>query len=271
MLEKASIAIVDFNQCLLINKNYIEAYYYRGLAHHKQRNLTFSYEDLLYYKQNNPTQKQVLIQLMNLSEEMEEINQSIQFATEYLSLDPKSIDVLKKRALYYSNLNQYQKAIVDLDECIKINSNDTNTWIMKGNIYFDASDFLKAIEAYNIVLLQYPENLNVLEHKADALLSNRNYDEAIKTYRSLLILKTSDNNYLFNIGFSYLQLENYKEAIIFFNKVIENNPENIANALTLRGAAYQNLNLKLEACADWKKAVSIGFKDAQKYLDNYCN
>jgi len=40
--------------------------------------------------------------------------------------------------------------------------------------------------------------------------------------------------------------------------------------LTLRGVAYNNLQMKTEACNDWQKAYAIGYKEAATYQNNYC-
>ena len=64
-------------------------------------------------------------------------------------------------------------------------------------------------------------------------------------------------------------MENYATAIEDFNKSIELNP-NYGLAYSRRGSAKFNLNNKTGACADWNKAVELGYDKAQSLIDENC-
>jgi tetratricopeptide (TPR) repeat protein len=129
---------------------------------------------------------------------------------------------------------------------------------MKGDIYFDAGEYSQAIDAYNLVLMSFPNHLDALVNRADAYVSKGLYTEAINDFKKLLIVKSYDVNYLYNLGFCYLQIMDYHSSVEYFSKALEHSNEQIANILTLRGVALQNLNLNKEACFDWKQSQSHG-------------
>jgi glycosyltransferase involved in cell wall biosynthesis len=179
-------------------------------------------------------------------------------------------ETLKSRALVYAELNSIELAIADLDICLRPDANDTSIWMSKGNIFYDAQRFSEAIDAYNVILLLYPENKSALYNRADAYTSLKRYDEAIRDYQILSSKDKYNSEYYFNIGFCYLQQGKNQESILSFGKALDTDYSNLGLLLMLRGVAYNNLKLQGEACSDWQKAVELGYKDAQKYRIDFC-
>lgn len=270
MLHKPSIALVDFNQYLSMESIISDAYLHRGLAHQSLKNYTFAHEDFLIYKKINPENKEVLKYLVYLMDEMQEPDFGIQYCSELIDKEPHNIEFLKKRALLYLLLDSVSLSINDINQCIAHNINDTNAWMMKGNIYFDAGEYTQAIDAYNLVLMSFPDHLAALVSRADAFVSKGLYTEAIKDFKNLLVFKSYDVDFLYNLGFCYLQIKEYQLSVDYFSKALEHSNEQIANVLTFRGVALFNLNLNKEACFDWNKALAMGYKEAEKYIINYC-
>ncbi|MEX0595846.1 MAG: tetratricopeptide repeat protein, partial [Candidatus Paceibacterota bacterium] len=270
MLQKPSIALVDFNKYLSLESKISEAYLHRGLAHQSLKNYPFAHEDFLLYKQLNPQNKEVLKYLIYLMDEMQETDYGIQYCSELIEKEPRNIEFLKKRALLYLKNDSLSLSIKDINKCIEFNSSDTNAWMMKGNIFYDAGEYSQAIDAYNLVLMSFPDHHSALVNRADAYVSMALYIEAIKDYKNLLVFKSYDVDYLYNLGFCYLQIKDYQSSVDYFSKALEHSNEQIANILTFRGVALYNLNLNKEACFDWSKAKAMGYKEAEKYIINYC-
>jgi tetratricopeptide (TPR) repeat protein len=270
MLQKPNIALVDFNQCILLNANKNEAYLYRAICHHALKNYTFAEGDYLIYKQSQTNTIEVLKSLIQLMEEMQDYAKAAEYCTEFISQDPNNVTVIKKRALYYLAIDSINLSIKDIDKAIQINKFDTSAWMMKGNIYYDASMFMKAIDAYNVVLLYEPSNLLALLNRADAFMSLQLFEESIRDLRSINMLDPSNTAIYYDLGFCYLQTGQNEKSIFYLTKSLDFEKENLGNILTLRGVAYLNQKMNQEACSDWKKAENIGFKDATKYILNYC-
>lgn len=271
MLKKANIALVDFNQALLLDQNLYEAYYNRGLAHQALSNYTFAEADFLLYKEKVTNDHNVIRNLALLMEEMLDYTSAIKYYTEFLDLHPEDKEIRKARALAYAESNLLQEAVNDLDICLKPDANDTAIWMCKGNIYYDFQEFDKAIDAYNVILLIHPSCINALYNRADAYLAARRYEEAIRDYQFLSLLDIGNPEYYFNLGFCYLQLNKNNEAIIAFGKSLDTNYKNTGLLLTLRGVAYNNMHKLAEACSDWQNAINSGYVEAMNYKKNYCS
>lgn len=270
MLQKPNIALVDFNQCIALNANKNEAYLYRAICHHALKNYTFAEGDYLIYKQSQSNTMDVLKNLIQLMEEMQDYTKAAEYCSEYINQDPNNVAIIKKRALYYLAIDSIDLSIKDIDKAIQINKYDTAAWMMKGNIYFDASMFRKAIDAYNVVLLYEPSNLLALLNRADAYMSLQQFEESIRDLRSINMLDPANTAIYYDLGFCYLQTGQNEKSIFYFTKSLDFEKENLGNILTLRGVAYLNQKMNQEACSDWRKASNLGFADANKYLLNYC-
>jgi tetratricopeptide (TPR) repeat protein len=267
--QKPNVALVDLNQALKLDSNITEAYLNRGIAHHSLHNYTFAEADLLIYLRRQSTDLKAYYNLAVLYEDMDDYKQAIKFYTRYLNLSP-DLNIRQLRAMAYANIDSIGLAIKDLDICLQPNANDTSLWMCKGNVYYDANMNREAIDAYNVILLLYPKHTEALYNRADAYCNLGQFDKALFDYQTLSANDLKEADYYFNIAFCQIQLKDNQNAILNLNKAIEYEFHDFGLLLTLRGIAYINMNLKDEACSDWKHALQIGYKEAEKYVNEVC-
>jgi tetratricopeptide (TPR) repeat protein len=269
MLKKPGVAVVDFNRTLLLDSTLSETYFNRALAHQALKNYTFSEGDFITYLKFNPRDEKAWLNLAFLHEEMEDYITAVNDYGNCLKIKPRSAEVLKYRALAYAEIDSVQKAIADYNACYSLNPSDSSLWLLKGNVYYDALMYKEAIEQYNLALLN-GGSTEALVNRADAYTASGQFENAIMDYQQLSLKDKRNPDYYFNTGFCFLQLNQPDNAIASFAKAIDNDYENLGQLLTFRGVAYNNLQMKTEACADWQKAYSMGYKEAAKYQNNYC-
>lgn len=270
LLKKPNIALVDFNQALRLDSGLYESYYNRGLAQQALNNYTFAEADFLLYHARVPSDVKVLRNLARLMEDMLDYPAAIRYYTEYLNQKPGDVTLRKSRALAFASIDSTDAAVRDLNICLKPSANDTGIWLCKGNVYFDAMLYNQAIDAYNVVLLGNPEHRGALINRADAYTAAGRYEEAMRDYRSLSQKDRYNPEYHFNLGFCALQLNQNQEAVLNFGKALDTGYENIGQLLTLRGVAFNNMQLQAEACSDWLQALNAGYREAENYRKNYC-
>lgn len=280
MIQKPNIALVDLNMALRLDSGLYEAYYNRGLAQQALSNFTFSEADFLLYRQHVPADHKVLRNLALLMESMRDYPAAVSYYTEYLHNRPDYRDslntradcreILLARASALAEMDSVNAAVSDLNICLAANQSDTAVWMQKGNIYYDARRYAEAIDAYNVILLLFPDNKAALINRADAYTASERYEEALRDYQALSNSDRYNPEYYFNQGFCYVQLEKNQEAILSLGKAMDTEYPNLGLLLTLRGVAYNNLHMQQEACADWTKAIQAGYREADTYKRNYC-
>lgn len=125
---------------------------------------------------------------------------------------------------------------------------------------------LLLIQGYSILSAQ---DLNLFR-AAQAKRIAGQYEAAIIEYSKVI---ADSPNYAIAIaerGYCYSNLKLYDYALQDLNKAILKGFSDPLAYLN-RGWAKYNLGAKGEACIDWQMAEQLGYQNAQKLLNEYCN
>lgn len=101
----------------------------------------------------------------------------------------------------------------------------------------------------------------------------KDYKKAIDQYTNAINLNTNKEeksfylpNFFSQRAFCYVKENRYKEAAEDYTTALKIDPEDEL-VLINRGVCYQKMKDDKKAVADWEKAVSLGSKLGQEYLD----
>jgi len=217
----------------------------------------------------------------------------------------KSAITLTKRAYAYLLLKQYDLAIIDSKEAIRMIPKNFEACSILGIAYYEKKEyqdafttFQKACELnptnpepmiYNymaaIKFLQKDYKTALLYYDTVAgrdstfqdVFSNRgmmhhylgNYEDAIKNYTKAIALDSTNANAYNNKGGAELSIKDYASAVTDLDKAIKLNPD-YPNAYENRGKAKKELGDISGACTDWTKALSLGSKTSKDLIIKYC-
>ncbi len=131
----------------------------------------------------------------------------------------------------------YQFAIIEFKQALKINPKNAKNWQSLGNTYFFVSDFIEAIKSYNQSLEIEPENTSVLSSLGSSYSFLNKFDKAIITYLKLLEIEPQNKIFLSNLGSAYFQNKDYTKSIEINQKLLEIEPKN-SSILWKIGHAY---------------------------------
>jgi len=100
------------------------------------------------------------------------------------------------------------------------------------------------------------------------LVKDGDYVEALEFGKSLQEKFSDDSDYMFMMGSIYFILEDAKKAIVYFEKALELNPNDI-ETLTLKTNTHLSLQQKDEAIDCCKKIIELDSKnyEAQGLLE----
>jgi tetratricopeptide (TPR) repeat protein len=139
---------------------------------------------------------------------------------------------------------KYSEAIRFYELAIKANPKDYLHYLGIANVYVKTQEFSKIVT-----------NLN----KSISLNPGKSSGEKFALSSSYFIRGLAKHN-----------LNDLQGAIDDYTKCINLNPKD-SEAYNLRGYAFFNINGKQkEACADWKKSLSLGFMESSEPLNKHC-
>ncbi|MGZ5243957.1 MAG: tetratricopeptide repeat protein, partial [Bacteroidia bacterium] len=101
-----------------------------------------------------------------------------------------------------------------------------------------------------------------------AQYSQQKYDDCILSLNKVNTLQPGYLDTYFWLGLSHAAKNDFTNALKWFDKGIEQKP-NAGYLYFNRGIAKGRLN-RNDFCADFKKAVELGYTEAIKMVSNYC-
>jgi len=128
--------------------------------------------------------------------------------------------------------------------------------LKKANTYYYAKNYVKANELYDLILKEYPDDVNALYNKGLVLYDLGKLEEAIVWYDKALGIDPKHVYALNNKGAALDKLGKLEEAITWFDKALEINPKHVS-ALSNKGVALDKLGKHEEAITWFDKALEI--------------
>jgi lipoprotein NlpI len=141
----------------------------------------------------------------------------------------------------YDDKKQYDRAIQDYDQAIKLNPNYALAFLNRGNAYQNKDQYDRAIQDYdqaiklnpNYALAFYNRGL-AYDDKKQYDRAIQDYDQAIQDFDQAIKLDPNDAIAFYNRGNAYRNKGQYDRAIQDFDQAIKLDP-NHANAFLNRG------------------------------------
>ncbi|MEQ9359766.1 CHAT domain-containing tetratricopeptide repeat protein [Coleofasciculus chthonoplastes] len=177
-----------------------------------------------------------------------------------LQLEPQTHQDWRGRGLALYELKRYEEAIVSYDKAIEINSDYYYAWGNRGNALGKLGRYSEAIASFDKAIEINPDNYNARNGWGVALYELGKYEEAIASCDKAIEINPDYYYAWGNRGNALDNLGKYSEAIASCDKAIEINPDNY-NAWGNRGGALNNLGKYSEAIASYDKAIEINPDD----------
>jgi tetratricopeptide (TPR) repeat protein len=133
-------------------------------------------------------------------------------------------------------------------------------WLEKEKALWDGKQYTdpkKAIEYLNNAIKLEPNNAETYTKRGAAYINLGQYQQAIEDFNKAIGLKQDYPSAYNNRGAAYYSLGQYQQAIEDFNKAI-GLKQDYANAYNNRGTAYLSQGNKELGCRDAQKACALG-------------
>lgn len=191
-------AILSYDKSILINSDYEEARFARGVALYKNKN----YDSALI-----------------------DFNVCINF-------DSLNFDYYYHKALVYHDLGRFDNALLNYNKAIDLNNTNINPYLGKGILFMEHKDYNTAFDLFSQALTINPNNINILANRGYVLYQSGQYELSISDFnKCILIDSTMTISYKW-IGLAYNKLNNMTKSCEYLNKAIDLNDSEINEILT---------------------------------------
>lgn len=205
------------------------------------------------------------------------------------------------RGNYYREIGQYDKALADLNQAIKLKPTDYNLLNSRGRIYFTMNRFQEAYEDYTKAIQNKDDEGEFYVNRAAALAQLKRPQEAVadlnkglqlkpnflngyknrmlvhqelgmlqeslNDINSFIKLDPTENNMYYERARVLRMMKRDQEAMPDYNFAIQNDPNNTLFLLE-RSKAHAALGNKAAALADALKAQNLGGKVEPAYIQS---
>jgi lipoprotein NlpI len=184
-----------------------------------------------------------------------EYDRAIENYTEAIRLDPSYATAFVGRGNSYYDKKDFDRAIQDYTEAIKLKPNAA-VFNNRGNAYRAREDSERAFQDYNEAIHLDPNNALAFNNRGNAYRDRKDYERATKDYNRAIQLDPSYAVAFNNRGLLFSEEKNYDRAIQDYDQAIRLNPK-YAAAFYNRGIAYRSKGDSDRAIADYDQAIHL--------------
>jgi tetratricopeptide (TPR) repeat protein len=189
---------------------------------------------------------------------------SIDFAGYRPKLDRWHYDL----ALAYTDREEWESAIREYEEVIRLQPTAIRAWNNLGNIYTLREDYPRAAECYRQVILLRPDIAHSYNNLGSVLFRMDRLDEALQYFQTALRLRPDMAESHNNVGNVYFRKGEHERAVESYREALRFKPLNASIHFNLGKVRAKQGRLE-EAAAHYSKALRINpdHREARENLD----
>lgn len=183
------------------------------------------------------------------------------------NLEPNPLyHTLLNRGYAFEETGQYDHAIQDYDQVIRLKPNDAKALYNRGHAYYTQKLYDRAIQDFDQVIRLKPDDTFAFSARGAAYVRKDMYARAIEDFDQAIRLAPNDANSYAMRGSAYGLKAQYELAIQDLNRAIDLNPNEALNFLS-RGLIHKDKNKFDQAIQDFDQAIQLksGFAQAFYY------
>ena len=138
---------------------------------------------------------------------------AVQYYGEAIKLNPQMLVAYTNRGISYTQLHQYEEAIVDYTKAIKLQPRISRNYFLRGMAHKLAGNLDAALVDYNEAIRVGPSHAKYHIGLGEVYLRTQKYDDAISQFNEALRLDPHNQDMREHLGYTYIALTNWEEAL----------------------------------------------------------
>jgi tetratricopeptide (TPR) repeat protein len=298
-------AIADYNMALRLDSSYGQVYYFRAISLAGKGDFLNSVAD--YKKAKNLFKDSIedFLRSIEANATVEDYRIAVSDYNKMLVARPENYEALFSRGYLKATLDDLDGAIDDLSKAISIKADNPELFLQRGVALAKKGDFAASVKDFTFCINKKHALSKSLYNRALSYMHAQNLKEAEKDAQQLMELEPENADAYYILGNICSMKNDWAGSIPYYDKAIKFKPA-YAEAYFNRAVSKGNLNHHKEAisdfdiairlkrdfaeayygraiskistqsgiqegCIDLKKALSLGYEDAQKMILIYCH
>ena len=160
------------------------------------------------------------------------------------------------RGVAYSDLNDFDRAVPDFDQALKLNPSYALAFSSRGSAYYRKKDYDRAIKDYDQALRLKPDDAFYFDSRGNVYDDKGDSDHAFQDYAQAIRLDGKNGSYYVDRGLAYGHKGDTSHALADFDEAVRLNPED-AVAYASRGSLFAQNGDYEPAIRDYNQAVRL--------------
>ncbi len=166
-------------------------------------------------------------------------------------------------------LKKYDAAIDDMNRAVRLDPYRLDFYLQRAGVFRAAKRYDEARNDLNFYFTYLPSDVKALYQMGVAETEAGNTTAGIEYFSMLIDKDKTSPDYFLARANAYIKAGNYGPADEDLSQVLDLNP-GLSDAWLKKGIVLHQLNDFENACYYWRKALTLGNKDASEYIYKYC-
>lgn len=177
-------------------------------------------------------------------------------ATRLIESKPNDPDAYIVRANAYDEKGEFEKAIADYNQALKLEPRSVLAYLNRGLAYSNHGDQSQALADYTKVIELDPKNARAYHDRANIYDDAGKFESALSDYSKAIEIQPDYLLAYLNRAVAYYRQTNWTKALADLNKVIELDAE-FAGAYEGRAQIYEKVGEPAKALADRRRFAEL--------------
>jgi len=164
---------------------------------------------------------------------------------------------------------EYDKAVTKFTQYLEAHPQNKGALFARAHCRQMTEDTSGALQDYDRLIGLDSSYVMAFRNRGLIHYSRQDYDAAMRDAQRVVQLRPMESYGYFNWGLVAIGKSEFDTAVEKFGEAIRRD-STFADAWFNRGAVRLVLNQKKEACADWQRAMELGYRAAEEVLKQFC-
>ena len=248
-------AMNDYNQAITLRPDYAQAYYGRAILREQRNDLPNALKDIDLALKSNPEYIEAHLFRGDMYAKRSDWAKALEAYTAVIKQQPTA-EAFHKRSHAYQRLEQFEKAMTDLNRAVDLKPSLETAWYDRGILHQAREQYEKALGDFDQVLRLQPGNAGAFCKKGEIWIEMGHSDSALQYFSQAMELDPDNPEPHYQLSLLYLSARKIDAALKEVDLALNKEPSS-AEAFLTRGRIYLQLDKDAEALADFNQALKL--------------